>query len=52
MKTHGLPIAELRPARVTARQPTADVIAALEQASKGVQLGDLSIRALIDEGRA
>ena len=48
---HGVPVAELRPVGGTARRPS-DVIAALRRARKGVTLGEVGIRALIDEGRA
>jgi prevent-host-death family protein len=49
---HGVPIAELRPAQVTARRRPAEVIAALRSARKGVTLGEEGLRTLIDEGRA
>ncbi len=48
---HGVPIAELRPAPATSRRRPADVIAALRSARKGVTLGKVSLRTLIDEGR-
>jgi len=49
---HGVPIAELRPAPAASRQRPADVIAALRSARKGVTLGTVGLRTLIDEGRA
>jgi prevent-host-death family protein len=49
---HGAPIAELRPARASAHRRPADVIAALQAARKGVTLGGIGLRTLIDEGRA
>jgi prevent-host-death family protein len=49
---HGVPIAELRPAPATSRRRPGDVIAALRKARKGVTLGTVGLRALIDEGRA
>jgi prevent-host-death family protein len=49
---HGKPIAELRPASAASRRRPADVIAALRSARRGVTLGTVSLRKLIDEGRA
>jgi len=49
---HGVPVAELRPAPAAARRRPADVISALRKARRGVTLGDVGLRALIDEGRA
>lgn len=49
---HGVPIAELRPAPAARRHRPADVIAALRRARKGVTLGTVRLRTLIDEGRA
>jgi len=49
---HGVPIAELRPAPVTSRRRPAEVIAALRKARRGVTLGTVGLRTLIDEGRA
>lgn len=49
---HGVPIAELRPAPTVSRRRPADAIAALRRARKGVTLGAVGLRALIDEGRA
>lgn len=47
---HGTPIAHLSPVQVQ-KQPPTDVIAALRAARKGVRLGGLKVRDLIDEGR-
>jgi prevent-host-death family protein len=49
---HGLPVAELRPVGGTVRRRPSDVISALQRARKGVTLGEVRLRALIDEGRA
>lgn len=47
---HGVPVAELVPVR--ARPMSADeAVARLREFRKGVRLGGLSIRELIDEGR-
>jgi prevent-host-death family protein len=48
---HGVPVAELRPVSAASRRSPVDVIAALRDARRGVTLGDVSLRALIDEGR-
>lgn len=48
---HGVPIAELRPASAASRRRPADVVAALRRARRGVTLGAVDLRALIDEGR-
>jgi len=48
---HGVPIAELRPAPAASRRRPAEVIAALRSARRGVTLGAVSLRTLIDEGR-
>ncbi len=48
---HGVPIAELRPARATGRRRPEEVIAAIRSARKGITLGTDSLRTLIDEGR-
>lgn len=47
---HGHPVARLVPA-APQRAKVADVAAALREARKGVTLGDVSLRELIDEGR-
>jgi prevent-host-death family protein len=49
---HGVPIAELRPAPAIGRRRPSEVIAALRKARKGVTLGTVGLRTLIDEGRA
>lgn len=49
---HGVPVAELRPAPTISRRRPTDVIAALRRARRGVTLGTVGLRALIDEGRA
>jgi len=47
---HGVPVARLVPARPQAPEPR-EVIDALRKARRGVRLGELSLRDLIDEGR-
>jgi len=47
---HGVPVARLVPARQRAAEPR-EVIDALRNARRGVQLGGLSLRDLISEGR-
>ncbi len=47
---HGVPHAMLGPAK-SKSQPVKKVVAALRAARKGLFLGDLSIRGMIDEGR-
>ena len=49
---HGVPVAELRPAPAISRRRPAEVIAALRKARRGVTLGTVGLRTLIDEGRA
>jgi len=46
----GVPVARLVPVRNAPAEP-AEVIAALRAARRGVRLGDLSLRDLVDEGR-
>lgn len=48
---HGVPIAELRPAPTISRRRPVEVITALRKARRGVTLGTVGLRALIDEGR-
>jgi prevent-host-death family protein len=48
---HGRPIARLVPARQAREAELDDVVARFRQARKGVRLGGLSIKDLIDEGR-
>jgi prevent-host-death family protein len=48
---HGVPVAELRPVATVGERRPADVIASLRNARRGVTLGAVGIRALIDEGR-
>jgi prevent-host-death family protein len=48
---HGVPVAELRPAAPVGERRPADVIASLRNARRGVTLGTVGIRTLIDEGR-
>lgn len=48
---HGVPVARLVPAQPRAAQPR-EVIDALRNARRGVNLGELSLRDLIDEGRS
>jgi len=47
---HGVPVARLVPAQQRAAEPR-EVIDALRDARRGVQLGGLSLRDLISEGR-
>jgi prevent-host-death family protein len=47
---HGVPVARLVPMRTGATKPD-EVIAELRRAREGIELGDLTIRELIDEGR-
>ena len=47
---HGVPVARLVPAQQRAAEPR-EVIDALRNARRGVQLGGLSLRDLISEGR-
>lgn len=47
---HGVPVARLVAVRREAAEPR-EVIAALRAARKGVRLGDLSLRDMIEEGR-
>lgn len=47
---HGVPVARLVPARPDAMVPE-DVIAALRAARRGVRLGELTVREMIEEGR-
>lgn len=48
---HGVPIARLVPVEETASDP-ARVIEELRAARAGVRLGELTLREMIDEGRA
>jgi prevent-host-death family protein len=48
---HGRPIARLVPARQAREAELDDVVARFRQARKGVRLGGLSIKDLINEGR-
>ena len=47
---HGIPVARLVPVRLDARAPE-EVIAALRAARRGVRLGELTVREMIEEGR-
>jgi prevent-host-death family protein len=47
---HGVPVARLVPARFDASAPE-EVIAALRAARRGVRLGGLTVREMIEEGR-
>jgi prevent-host-death family protein len=48
---HGTPVAKLVPARMENRERRREAIQRLMEFSKGQTLGDLTIRALRDEGR-
>jgi len=48
---YGVPIARLVPMAEEGKRDVADVIAAIQELRKGVTLGGLSIREMIEEGR-
>lgn len=48
---HGIPVAVLQPAGGHPRQTVREVIEQLKQFRRGRSTGDLSIRAMIEEGR-
>lgn len=48
---HGVPVAMLVPPLWAHRPDTGTVIDALRQFRKGIRLGDLSLREMIEEGR-
>lgn len=47
----GVPVAVLVPTRSRSKRPVAEAIAELEELSKGLSLGGMTIRELIEEGR-
>ena len=49
---HGVPVAVLAPAPAKPRRDLDEMIAAWKETRKRITLGGLSIRELIDEGRA
>jgi prevent-host-death family protein len=48
---HGVPVARLVPPEVESERPVEELIADLREFRRTHQLGDISIRELIDEGR-
>jgi prevent-host-death family protein len=48
---HGVPVARLVPMAEEGKRDVAEVIAAIKELRKGVTLGGLSIREMIEEGR-
>jgi len=48
---HGVPVARLVPMAGEGKRDVAEVIAAIKELRKGVTLGGLSIREMIEEGR-
>jgi len=48
---HGTPVARLVPANDVPAKPPRDIVAEMKELSKGVTLGGLSIKDLINEGR-
>lgn len=48
---HGVPVALLVPVPASRRQETGAVIAALRDLRRGITLGGISLRELIEEGR-
>lgn len=48
---HGVPVAQLVPPPSAHRQDTAAVIPALREFRRGITLGDVPLRELIEEGR-
>ncbi|MDH5560274.1 MAG: type II toxin-antitoxin system prevent-host-death family antitoxin [Deltaproteobacteria bacterium] len=49
---HGVPVAVLQSANPTAKPPTEDIIRQLKEFRKKQRLKGLSVREMIDEGRA
>jgi len=49
---HGVPVATLQPADISKKKPVHETIEQLRQFRRGHSLGKLSLRNMIDEGRA
>lgn len=48
---HGVPVAELVPPSVSRQKKVAAILEEMRELSRGVTLGDMTIRELIEEGR-